>query len=376
MLNSFSALVVVFLWLFVNAYGQRCTTPNNENAQCISIYDCNVLYHSITSKDPSVIRFLRQSQCGYNDVPYVCCGSVSTYKNPSRPQTPKPPVNTGGRPSNLLPSRTTCGFQEGSKVLGGVQTTHSEFPWMALMEYRKNVGGSKTFSCGGALISNRYVLTAAHCVTGKITEQVGPLVSVRLGEWSTDTLQDCVSVEGFEICNDEPLNVAVESFVAHSSYDDSSINRYHDIAIVRLARNVQFTEFIQPICLPTPSQRANVGNQLWVSGWGRTEYANSSPVKLKVKLPIVSNSQCSNTFRRAGVQLSNSQLCAGGERNKDSCNGDSGGPLMQVMNSDSNPQWYIEGIVSFGTRCGTENWPGIYTRVVDYLGWINNNLAR
>lgn len=375
MLNSFSVPVAVFLCLFFNAYGQRCTTPNDEVAQCISIYDCGVLYNSITSKDPSVIRFLRQSQCDYQKVPYVCCGTSAIYRNPTRRPTSRPPVSTGGRPTNLLPNRATCGYQEGAKVYGGVQTTHSEFPWVALMEYRKNAGGGRTFSCGGALISNRYVLTAAHCVTGKIREQVGPLISVRLGEWNTETSQDCVSVEGFELCNDEPLNVAVESVVAHNDYDDSSINRYHDIALVRLAKNVQFTDFIQPICLPTSSERASIGQQLWVSGWGRTEYANSSPVKLKVKLPIVSNSQCANTFRRAGVQLSNTQLCAGGEHNKDSCNGDSGGPLMEVMNPDSNPQWYIEGIVSFGTRCGTANWPGIYTRVVDYLGWINNNMS-
>ena len=375
MLPSLSVFVLVFLWVFIDVNGQRCTTPNNENAQCISIYDCGVLYNSLTSKDSQIIRFLRQSQCGYNQVPYVCCGTVATYQSASRPATSRPPTNSGNRPSNLLPNRGTCGFQEGSKVLGGTQTTHSEFPWMALLEYRKNVGGGRTFSCGGALITTRNVLTAAHCVTGKIREQVGLLISVRLGEWNTDTSQDCVNVDGFALCNEEPINVAVENFVAHEDYDDSSINRYHDIALVRLARAVQFTDFIQPICLPTPAERAAVGNQLWVAGWGRTEYANSSPVKLKVRLPIVSNSQCSNTFRRAGVSLSNSQLCAGGERNKDSCNGDSGGPLMQVMNPDTNPQWYVEGIVSFGTRCGTENWPGIYTRVVDYLDWINNNLV-
>lgn len=67
-------------------------------------------------------------------------------------------------------------------------------------------------------------------------------------------------------------------------------------------------------------------------------------------------------------------MCAGGERGRDSCVGDSGGPLMHTFKNDSG-QWYIEGVVSFGNqRCGSEGWPGVYTRVSDYLGWINENV--
>ncbi|KAF5305580.1 hypothetical protein FQA39_LY01671 [Lamprigera yunnana] len=354
---------------------QSCKTPNGETAQCISIYDCDILYNSLTSKDSQTVRFLKQSQCDYDQVPYVCCGSVSSFAPVTSPTRPNRPLNTGNRgtSSNLLPNRGSCGYQETSKVLGGTQTDIAEYPWMALLEYRKIAGGGRTFSCGGALISNRYILTAAHCVTGKITQQVGPLVSVRLGEWNTETGQDCVTVQGFSVCNDEPVNVPIESFVFHNRYDDNSINRYHDIALIRLSTTVTFTDFVRPICLPGPTDRAAIGSELWVSGWGRTEYSKNSPMKLKVKLPIVANNQCANTFRRAGVTLSAAQLCAGGERNKDSCNGDSGGPLMRVEESD-NLQWFVEGIVSFGTRCGTENWPGIYTRVSDYLDWINENI--
>ncbi|KAF5298249.1 hypothetical protein FQR65_LT09760 [Abscondita terminalis] len=357
---------------------RSCTTPNGESAQCVSIYQCDVLYNSITDKDPQIIRFLRNSQCDYDQEPYVCCGSTNTYTSgssrPNRPQSPSGSYGGGGggSSSSLLPRGRSCGIQETSRILGGTSTELDEYPWMALLEYRKNAGGGKTFSCGGALINNKYVLTAAHCVTGKINEQVGPLISVRLGEWSTETGQDCAVIEGIEVCNDEPVNVPIESFVFHNNYDDNSINRYNDIALIRLSKSVQMTEFVRPICLPSASDRAPVGSQLWVSGWGRTEYSKNSPIKLKVKVPIVASNQCANTFRRAGVTVSSKQLCAGGERNKDSCNGDSGGPLMRL--EENNNQWFVEGIVSFGTRCGTENWPGIYTRVADYLDWIKNNV--
>lgn len=71
--------------------------------------------------------------------------------------------------------------------------------------------------------------------------------------------------------------------------------------------------------------------------------------------------------------MSNKQLCAGGERGKDSCNGDSGGPLMTTFGNDTS-QWYVAGVVSFGARCGTQGWPGIYTRVAEYTDWISENV--
>lgn len=111
-----------------------------------------------------------------------------------------------------------------------------------------------------------------------------------------------------------------------------------------------------------------------MSGWGRTEDSYASSAKLKVEVPIVARSQCSSKFRVASVTISESQLCAGGERGKDSCTGDSGGPLMNTFRNDSG-QWYIEGVVSFGSsRCGSEGWPGVYTKVGDYLNWIKENV--
>lgn len=133
-------------------------------------------------------------------------------------------------------------------------------------------------------------------------------------------------------------------------------------------------DFVRPICLPSSQDaRTEVGEKLTVAGWGRTEYSNFSPIKLKLQVPVVSDYQCAERFRTLRVALQDSQLCAGGERGRDSCNGDSGGPLMDTFKNDSG-QWYVKGIVSFGAKCGLDGWPGVYTRVASYLQWIRQNV--
>ena len=76
-------------------------------------------------------------------------------------------------------------------------------------------------------------------------------------------------------------------------------------------------------------------------------------------------------FKARNVNIASTQLCAGGEFAKDSCDGDSGGPLMRQVQGSN---WYLEGIVSFGNRCGLEGWPGVYTKVSEYTDWIQANL--
>lgn len=100
----------------------------------------------------------------------------------------------------------------------------------------------------------------------------------------------------------------------------------------------------------------------------------ASPVKLKVNITLVDHSQCSALYaRRNRLSLAQTQFCAGGQEGKDSCRGDSGGPLMKTI--PRSVLWYIEGVVSFGpTPCGQPGLPGIYTKVSEYLDWITDNM--
>lgn len=94
------------------------------------------------------------------------------------------------------------------------------------------------------------------------------------------------------------------------------------------------------------------------------------------KVPVKENQACVERYKSANVLLNDGQLCAGGEKGKDSCRGDSGGPLMTVSVDQTNSvNWYAVGVVSFGpSPCGLENWPGVYTRVSKYVPWIIDKL--
>lgn len=174
-------------------------------------------------------------------------------------------------------------------------------------------------------------------------------------------------------CADDPVTVGVEEQIAHEEYRPLSRDQRYDIALLRLSRNVPSTNFIKPICLPSNS---SLSGKLFVAGWGKTENRSASNVKLKLGLPLANKDQCDQTYVNAGVQLGYGQICAGGQKGKDSCRGDSGGPLMAVEKlADGTSRWTSVGVVSFGpSPCGMQGWPGVYTRVIDFVPWIVSKL--
>lgn len=197
--------------------------------------------------------------------------------------------------------------------------------------------------------------------------------SVRLGEWDTSTDLDIDDGEQAP----PVVVVPVEQSIVHESYNPNSRQQENDIALLRLAQEVTFNDYVAPICMPQTAELRQAqyeGIGLTVAGWGKTETGSNSDRKLKVVVRGVTRLQCEQVYRRQNVRLGAGQLCAGGEKDRDSCRGDSGGPLMAV-DKTGNPFWYAVGVVSFGpTPCGLRNYPGVYTRVSEYVDWVKLNM--
>lgn len=195
------------------------------------------------------------------------------------------------------------------------------------------------------------------------------------------------------VCNDPYRDIGVEEVIIHEQYSPQSFNQHNDIALIRMSQKVVFTDFIKPICLQVDSTPSYVGQAVTVAGFGKTESAVSSNFKLKVSLNIVENEKCNQLFRLEGRRLHEKQFCAGGQKNIDSCRGDSGGdfdslftakthtfilgPVMKQVAKGRSSYWVLLGIVSYGSSpCGQENKPAVYTKVENFIEWIESKIKQ
>uniref|UniRef100_T1H1Z7 Peptidase S1 domain-containing protein n=1 Tax=Megaselia scalaris TaxID=36166 RepID=T1H1Z7_MEGSC len=185
-----------------------------------------------------------------------------------------------------------------------------EYPWLVRIQYERTPGHQKSFQCGGSLINERYVLTAAHCVAPNAIRPYRA-VSVRLGEWDTLSDIDCVSLgHNQKVCADPCVDVGIEKSTIHKDFGNGRNNLYNDIALIRLAENVRYTRFISPICLPFEEycKTKDFENERFTSaGWGRTKDSISSTIKLKVELDGIRSVECSE---KLGLQIGTKQICA------------------------------------------------------------------
>uniref|UniRef100_A0A6P7F8L9 CLIP domain-containing serine protease n=1 Tax=Diabrotica virgifera virgifera TaxID=50390 RepID=A0A6P7F8L9_DIAVI len=362
--------------------GQPCLTPNGNLEICKSIYDCSHFIRAIIKQNPSELNFIKQSQCGFDTSFLVCCGAdvnFVTSRNSSSILRKREllSVNSSILPDQVsISDRKVCGYQGHmshlplATGLGAIKTYLDDHPWMALLGYTTRLGRLK-WACGGTLISHRHVLTAAHCVTGEAEVLVGKVTHVKLGAYDKTEEIACDS-KGF--CTEEAVILGIESFSFHDNYDASDKTSSNDIAIIKLNQTVEYTVFIRPICLPESNRELSIYDWLEIVGWGLTDHGETN-VKIKVKLPIRRRELCVRAYRSVGLKLSDSQICAGGIYGKDSCKGDSGGPLLGHLEREKPYQWYQEGIISFGNRdCGVEGLPGIYTKVSSFLPWIHSHI--
>ena len=229
----------------------------------------------------------------------------------------------------------------GRRIVGGEKTDISKHPWQVAI----NAGG---LLCGGSIIADRWVLTAAHCF-----------------QLSTQP-EDAKMKAGITDIAAQGVWAEAEQVITHEDYNPDTYE--NDIALIRLKKRPAG----RIIPLATEANVLSVGQPLEVTGWGTTEEdGQTSDVLRKANVPYVENAVCNAPASYDG-RIKEHMLCAGHkEGGIDSCQGDSGGPL--VLNSSDGP--VLVGVVSWGWGCAQKLNYGVYTRVADYRPWINRVLA-
>ncbi|XP_022654104.1 proclotting enzyme-like isoform X2 [Varroa destructor] len=251
-----------------------------------------------------------------------------------------------------------CGreFSRRFRIINGVQAVEGAHPWLVA------IFSNNYFVCGGALITNRYVLTAAHCFNPE--SQKFPL-----------NLRSFFAIGGTNALTDEAKRITRRlcRVAIHKNYKPE--NFYNDIAIAELNEPVDVSgKWVRTICLPPVTDRAeDINNKKFtIAGWGSTQrdITNLTMQLLEIRVTGGSNSACKDQFKDYILINTNIQMCAGDiEKNvKDACQGDSGGPLIRLAQDG---RYRVEGVTSFGVGCAVKGMPfGGYARVSVYSSWI------
>ncbi|BBN81773.1 hypothetical protein PA25_17580 [Pseudoalteromonas sp. A25] len=253
---------------------------------------------------------------------------------------------TAGDASTKLKSQQ---FSDSIRIVGGNEATPHSRPYQVSVQ---SLGGEHF--CGGSLVADNLVLTAAHCLEGVNGES--PEIQVRVGAHSLKDGSGQAIVVDKTYTNQEYPGLSKDVAVLKLKEKITDKNA----KVIKLAEPTFFNSTIKP------------GTSLAVSGWGTLSYGGQAPDKLmEVSVPYVSNAVC-NSAQAYNGSVQDTELCAGFQKGgKDSCQGDSGGPLVYQRGSE-----FIQvGVVSWGEGCAQENKYGVYANVAALKSWIDSAMA-
>ncbi|XP_044534569.1 polyserase-2 [Gracilinanus agilis] len=248
-----------------------------------------------------------------------------------------------------------------SRIVGGSDALEGDWPWQVGLYWWG------MFLCGGSLISEYWVLTAAHCVVLNSTVEPPEAYKVSLGTH-----------------HEMPGSIRnvknVSEILIHEDF--SRLTLLADIALMRLSEPANFSDLVQPVCLPQATHHFPHGASCWATGWGtptEKKVTLRPPRTLQqVELKIFGEKACQCLFDHSPIEhnltldLDYGMMCAGSlGGGKDTCQGDSGGPLV----CKEGDQWFLAGITSFGFGCGRRNKLGVFTAVTNYESWIRERVT-
>ncbi|XP_032293402.1 phenoloxidase-activating factor 2 isoform X2 [Drosophila virilis] len=337
-------IFILFLQTHQNAAAQE--SPCGPERRCIFRSYCVKETVSIYAR--AEIDFRASETCPHNL--QVCC-KLENIQVPVPAPNPKFECgvrNIEGKPVPIVKSREE-------------ETDFPEFPWVVAIFL--NASTEQKFIGGGSILAPNVVLTAAHIVYTRRTQDL----VARAGEWDIHS----------EI---EPLrhkNCLVLETICHEQFHTGTA--IYDIALLILRTPLELTHHIMPVCLPRSLEFLNF-ERCFVAGWGKPSFeqvASMRNVLRKVDLPIVNRTECQQRLRSTRLgryfELHESFICAGGERGLDACTGDGGSPLFCPLLDHPN-QYFQLGIVAWGLGCHTEDVPGVYANVFQLQKWLRKNL--
>ncbi|XP_046950897.1 putative serine protease 46 [Lynx rufus] len=237
------------------------------------------------------------------------------------------------------------------KMVKGKLVEVGKWPWQVSILF---LGA---YICSGSLIHPQWVLTAAHCL-----------------ERSKDPKKYSVRV-GVQQVSENGTWLLLTRIVIHEDFHNLLSQ---DIALLKLRDPISWSPLIQPVCLPNTKFKLSLGTMCWVIGWGHKneQETSSSPYSLQeVAVRIVSNGICRQQYQFLFLKkqkfIGKDMLCASSELGMDSCQANSGSPLVcQVNNS-----WIQVGVVSWSFRCNRRRFPSIYTSTPHFTYWIQKQIG-
>ncbi|XP_052472380.1 chymotrypsin-like protease CTRL-1 isoform X3 [Carassius gibelio] len=249
----------------------------------------------------------------------------------------------------LVASALGCGVPAikpqtiGSRIVNGQDAISGSWPWQVSLQLPNGF-----HFCGGSLINQNWVLTAAHCPVLVGNHRV------ILGEQNRGS-------------NVEPIQVKlVSKVITHPLYNRATFN--NDIALLKLSSPVTLTPRISPVCLAPSTLSILPGTRCFTTGWGRTATTTSPLILQQTGVPIISPTLCKQIWGQNTI--TDAMICAGASGSS-SCQGDSGGPLV----CERSGVWSLVGSVSAGTSNCDTRFPGIYARISPLRSWIDRTIA-
>ncbi|RMX49292.1 hypothetical protein pdam_00011234 [Pocillopora damicornis] len=252
-------------------------------------------------------------------------------------------------PTGPPPSPGVCGVRPHSRIVGGVNAKHGDWPWQVQL---RTPGGFPY--CGGSLVHPEWIVTATHCIEGKSPNSI----VIRLGAHRR------VNVVGTE------QDIRVSKVIPHPQYHQPK--RYsNDIALLKLERPAQLNRYVNLVCLPQSVPAPTDGTRCWITGWGRLASGGATPDYLQqVQVPVVSYARCNRAYPG---KIHDSMICAGLDQGGiDSCQGDSGGPMV----CETGGRFYLHGATSWGYGCASPGKFGVYAKVKYELNWLNSEMSK